>query len=176
MQPEEYARIDPAQLDKRGPDQDAEYIERVDDRAATALADGRHRGARSPAASKHIYSIYRKMQRKKRAFDEIYDVIGIRDHRRRAEATATARSASSTPLWHPIPGEFDDYIATPKESMYQSLHTAVIGPEGHALEIQIRTREMHQIAEYGVAAHWRYKEGTQERRQASKPRSPGCAS
>ncbi|HEV2072679.1 MAG TPA: bifunctional (p)ppGpp synthetase/guanosine-3',5'-bis(diphosphate) 3'-pyrophosphohydrolase [Thermomicrobiales bacterium] len=107
---------------------------------------------------KHIYSIYRKMNRKARPFDEIYDVIGVRI------LVETVQDCYSVlgivhGRWHPLPGEIDDYIATPKESMYQSLHTAVIGPDAHPVEIQIRTREMNQVAEYGIAAHWRYKEG-----------------
>ena len=107
---------------------------------------------------KHIYSVYRKMNRKSRPFEEIHDVIGIRII---VETVAECYSVLGIvhSRWHPIPGEIDDYIATPKESMYQSLHTAVIGPDAHAVEIQIRTREMHQVAEYGIAAHWRYKEG-----------------
>ena len=113
--------------------------------------------------------------RSSRTFDEIYDVIGIRciipDDRVKDCYGALGIIHS---MWHPIPGEFDDYIATPKQSMYQSLHTAVIGPEGRALEIQIRTRAMHEIAEFGVAAHWRYKEGKQEPTPRSKRRSPGC--
>ena len=111
--------------------------------------------------SKHIYSIFRKMSFKQRSFEEIYDVIGIRclvPEDRVKDCYGALGIIHS--MWHPIPGEFDDYIATPKQSMYQSLHTAVIGPEGRALEIQIRTRRMHEVAEYGVAAHWRYKEGT----------------
>ncbi len=109
---------------------------------------------------KHIYSIYRKMNRKNRAFDEIYDVIGVRII---VDDVTECYSVLGLVhgMWHPVPGEIDDYIATPKESMYQSLHTAVIGPEGHPVEIQIRTWEMHQVAEYGIAAHWRYKEGAQ---------------
>jgi GTP pyrophosphokinase len=100
------------------------------------------------------------MQQKARMFEEIYDVIGIRciiPEDRVKDCYGVLGVIHS--MWHPIPGEFDDYIATPKQSMYQSLHTAVIGPQGHALEIQIRTRRMHEIAEFGVAAHWRYKEG-----------------
>ena len=100
------------------------------------------------------------MRQKQRTFEEIYDVIGIRciipdDRVKDCYGVLGIIHA----MWHPIPGEFDDYIATPKQSMYRSLHTAVIGPEGHALEIQIRTQRMHEIAEFGVAAHWRYKEG-----------------
>lgn len=106
---------------------------------------------------KHIYSIYKKALAKHRDLSNIYDIRAIRclveDKSQCYLVLGIVHS-----LWTPIPGEFDDYIAKPKENAYQSLHTAVIGPGGKALEVQIRTREMHQIAEYGVAAHWRYKE------------------
>jgi GTP pyrophosphokinase len=107
---------------------------------------------------KHIYSIWRKMQRKDSALDSLYDIRAVRilvnDVKDCYAALGTVHN-----LWPYLPGEFDDYIANPKDNNYQSLHTAVIGPEGKTVEVQIRSHDMHRQAELGVAAHWRYKEG-----------------
>ena len=107
---------------------------------------------------KHIYSIYKKMQRKNIPFDMVFDVRGVRILVPSVTACYTALGVIHT-RWRPIPNEFDDYIAAPKDNFYQSLHTAVIFDDGKTLEVQIRTPEMDQSAEYGIAAHWRYKEG-----------------
>src|SRR5215204_6456453 len=107
---------------------------------------------------KHIFSIYRKMRARQAEISQIYDLLAVRvlvDTL--PECYSVLGQVHS--LWRPIPGQFDDYISNRKESGYQSLHTTVLALEGHPVEIQIRTQEMHQVAEYGVAAHWRYKEG-----------------
>ncbi len=132
------------------------YVEGVVQMLKSSLAEGGIK-AEVTGRRKHVSSIYQKMKKKGRDFDRIYDVHGARvivdDIKDCYAALGMVHS-----LWRPIAGEFDDYIAMPKDNMYQSLHTAVVGPQGHPLEIQIRTWEMHRMAEYGVAAHWRYKE------------------
>ncbi|MHB1317014.1 MAG: RelA/SpoT family protein [Anaerolineae bacterium] len=133
------------------------YLERAI-AAVRARLDQEGLNYRITGRSKHLYSVYSKMQEKDREFDQIYDLHGIRiivDQERECYHALGAIHS----LWRPIAGEFDDYIALPKDNGYQSLHTAVIALEGRPLEVQIRTEEMHQVAEYGVAAHWRYKEG-----------------
>ncbi len=135
--------------------------ERAVDRAIVALADELVlAGIRAEISGrpKHLYSIYTKMRAKSLDFSQIHDVSGLRVLVDEAKDCYTVLGVVHN-LWAPIPGEFDDYISRPKANLYRSLHTAVIGPEGKALEVQIRTREMHRDAELGVAAHWRYKEG-----------------
>lgn len=111
------------------------------------------------ARPKHIYSIYRKMNRKGVPFELVHDVRAVRILVPDIQSCYTTLGIVHT-HWRPIPGEFDDYIAAPKDNFYRSLHTAVNYDDGQTLEIQVRTQEMHQSAEYGIAAHWRYKEGS----------------
>ncbi|MBE9507570.1 MAG: bifunctional (p)ppGpp synthetase/guanosine-3',5'-bis(diphosphate) 3'-pyrophosphohydrolase [Chloroflexi bacterium] len=142
-------------IEKRRPEREASVQRHIEVLEHKLAAEGIE--AEISGRPKHIYSIYRKMQRKSVPFRQVYDVRGIR------VITQTVHDCYRIlgivhGLWSPVPGEFDDYIATPKDNRYQSLHTAVLGDDGRTLEVQIRTWEMHRIAEYGVAAHWRYKE------------------
>jgi len=134
-----------------------EYMEHIKAKVLKALNEAGIE-AQVSARPKHIYSIYKKMDRKKVDFSSIFDVRAVRVIV--ADKTTCYMALGVVHgLWRPIPTEFDDYIASPKENFYQSLHTAVVDDEGKTVEIQIRTMEMHEHAEYGVAAHWRYKEG-----------------
>jgi GTP pyrophosphokinase len=155
LEPEEYRRI-AAHLNERRADRER-YIEDLKAELARALAEAGV-AAEVTGRPKHIYSIWRKMQRKHLGFDQVFDVRAVRVLTRTV-ADCYAALGVVHGRWPYIPGEFDDYIATPKDNDYRSLHTAVIGPGGRPVEVQIRTVEMHEHAELGVAAHWRYKEG-----------------
>ena len=139
----------------RAPSRDT-YLKQVIDEVMQQL-DSARIAATVEGRPKHYYSIYRKMIVKGRDFDDIHDLVGVRvlvDEVRDCYAAMGMVHA----LWQPMPGRFKDYIAQPRFGVYQSLHTTVIGPDGKPLEVQIRTHEMHRTAEYGIAAHWRYKE------------------
>ncbi|MBM3187492.1 MAG: bifunctional (p)ppGpp synthetase/guanosine-3',5'-bis(diphosphate) 3'-pyrophosphohydrolase [Chloroflexi bacterium] len=154
LDPETYHEIARLLAEKRV--ERAAYLERV-----VAVLQQKLWGEGIPARitgrPKHIYSIYRKMSAKGRSFDQIYDVQGVRIIVNEVRECYHALGIVHT-LWRPIPHEFDDYIAIPKDNEYQSLHTAVVALDGKPLEVQIRTEKMHHVAEYGIAAHWRYKE------------------
>jgi GTP pyrophosphokinase len=137
-----------------------EYVDTV-----SALLNARLRELKIKAEvlgrPKHLYSVYEKMVLRGKEFNEIYDLVGFRVLVETVRDCYAALGAMHS-LWKPVPGRFKDYIAMPKFNMYQSLHTTVIGPEGRSLEIQIRTHQMHRTAEYGIAAHWKYKESSKE--------------
>jgi GTP pyrophosphokinase len=162
--PADYQRIAQALNEKRV---DRErYIDEVKALLSARLA-GAGIAAEVVGRPKHIYSIWRKMQRKGLPFEQLYDIRAVRIIVA-SVADCYAALGIVHELWHFLPGEFDDYIATPKDNNYQSIHTAVRGPDGRALEVQIRTRQMQEQAELGVAAHWRYKEGGGDRRYDEK--------
>ncbi|QCQ15979.1 RelA/SpoT family protein [Microbacterium sp. RG1] len=154
LHPKLYVEID--SLVKQRTPQREQYLQNVINAVEEDLRELRIRG-RVAGRPKQLYSVYQKMVVRGREFDDIYDLIGIR------VIVATVRDCYAVlgalhARWTPLPGRFKDYIATPKFNLYQSLHTTVIGPNGRTVEIQIRTNEMHQQAEFGVAAHWKYKE------------------
>ncbi|WP_345750191.1 RelA/SpoT family protein [Microbacterium rhizophilus] len=167
LHPKIYNEID--SLVKQRTPQREQYIQNVIDDVSRDLHELRIRGTVA-GRPKQLYSVYQKMVVRGREFDDIYDLIGIR------VIVATVRDCyavlgSIHARWRPLPGRFKDYIATPKFNLYRSLHTTVIGPGGRTVEIQIRTHEMHQQAEFGVAAHWKYKERMAGGKTVADPKS-----
>ncbi len=153
LQPKLYVEIENL-VSKRTPQRE-QFVQQVIDAVSDDLKASKIKGSVA-GRPKQYYSIYQKMIVRGREFDEIYDLVGIRVLVNSVR-DCYAVLGSIHARWNPIPGRFKDYIATPKFNLYQSLHTTVIGPQGRAVEIQIRTQEMHQRAEFGVAAHWKYK-------------------
>ena len=159
LEPEPYHHI-AEMLDARRSERER-YVGEVESILRRELAKQGVANADVRGRAKHIYSIHQKMEKyaeEGKSFNEIYDLGAVRILVDEVVDCYNALGAVHQ-LWRPLPGTFDDYIANPKESMYQALHTTVMGPGARPLEVQIRTRQMHQLAEYGVAAHWRYKEG-----------------
>jgi GTP pyrophosphokinase len=162
LEPELYKRI-AQMLDERR----AERQQYIADAIATLATELEAAGVRASLTGrpKHIYSIWNKMRTKSLDFSELYDVRALRVIVPSVKDCYTALGVAHN-LWQPIPKEFDDYISRPKGNLYQSLHTAVIGPESKTVEVQIRTEAMHAQAEFGIAAHWRYKESGKAARAA----------
>ena len=165
LHPRKYAEIE-QMVNQRRTDRQA-YIEEARSILKSEL-DRARIDADIVGRAKHFYSIYDKMTRRGKEFNEIYDLVAMR------AVVASVRDCYATlgiihSLWKPLPGRFKDYIAMPKFNMYQSLHTTVIGPQGKPLEIQVRTREMHETSEYGIAAHWIYKEKGKDTARAQEP-------
>ena len=156
LHPERYKQIAKS-LDSRRIDREL-YVENIKQSLRVTLEKAGLQHIDLMGRAKHIYSIYNKMKRKDVDFSHIYDVIAVRVLTRTIEEAYAGLSAVHA-LWQPIPEEFDDYIAHPKPNGYRSIHTAVIGPEHKNIEIQLRTYQMHEESELGVAAHWKYKEG-----------------
>jgi len=155
LRPELYKQIE-EHIAQTAPQREG-YVDRVTIEIQKCLAEAGV-SASVKGRGKHYYSIWQKMEKDRLSFDEVYDILGFR------VIVPTVRACYESlgivhSTWKPVPGRFKDYIAMPKPNMYQSLHTTVIGPEGQRIEIQIRTPEMNRVAEEGIAAHWRYKEG-----------------
>ncbi len=161
VQPEKYKEIAES-LAERRPDRERQ-LEEIKENLVRLLEKNNIK-AEVSGRPKHIYSIFKKMQNKDKSFGMLYDVRAVRLIVPDVPACYSALGVIHT-TWRPIPGEFDDYIAVPKDNHYQSLHTAVMFDDRRPLEIQIRTQEMHTNAEYGIAAHWRYKEGGKHDKQ-----------
>ena len=155
LEPSKYKQVERLVADSRE-DREA-YLNSVETQIREEL-EKVHINAKIMGRPKHFYSIYQKMMKKGKGFSEIYDLIAVRLIVDDIKDCYAALGAIHS-LWSPIPGRFKDYIAMPKHNMYQSLHTTVMGPAARPLEVQIRTEAMHRASEYGVAAHWLYKEG-----------------